>query len=171
MNQIEGRVVLVTGGAAGIGRALCEQLAAQGASVIVADINADVAQTVAAAIRQAGGHAESAHVDVSHAEEVDKLVNRAATTHGRLDCMVNNAAISVVGELRDGNVDDFRRVVDVNLFGVVHGTMAAYRVMVQQGFGHILNVSSVTGLMPTPLLSAYSTTKVGHRGFLHGSAG
>src|SRR5436190_20874632 len=118
MNQIEGRVVLVTGGAAGIGRALCEQLAAQGASVIVADINADVAQTVAAAIRQAGGHAESAHVDVSHAEEVDKLVNRAATTHGRLDCMVNNAAISVGVELRDGDVDDFRRVVEVKRFDV-----------------------------------------------------
>src|SRR5439155_5158787 len=163
--KLESRVALVTGGASGIGRALCEKLAADGASVVVSDINVAGAEDVAAAIRQRGGRTEAAQLDVSLAPEVDKLVNVVAATHGRLDYMFNNAAVAVVGELRDGNIEDFRRVVDVNLFGVVHGTMAAYRVMLRQGFGHIINVSSVTGFMPGPILSAYSTTKWAIIGF------
>jgi len=163
--KLESRVALVTGGASGIGRALCEKLAADGASVVVSDINVAGAEEVAAAIRQRGGRTEAAQLDVSLAPEVDKLVNDVAATHGRLDYMFNNAAVAVVGELRDGNVADFGRVVDVNLFGVVHGTMAAYRVMLRQGFGHIVNISSVTGLMPTPILTAYSTTKWAIVGF------
>ncbi len=123
------------------------------------------AEEVAAAIRHRGGKAEAAALDVSREEDVDKVVNDAMAAHGRLDYMFNNAAVAIVGELRDGNVADFRRVVDVNLMGVVHGTMAAYRVMSRQGFGHIVNLSSATGFMPTPILSAYSTTKWGIIGF------
>src|SRR5206468_10226121 len=104
-------------------------------------------------------------VDVSRETEVERTVSDIVATHGRLDYMFNNAAVAIVGELRDGNVADFRRVVDVNLFGVVHGTMAAYRVMLRQGFGHIVNISSVAGLMPTPILTAYSTTKWAIVGF------
>ena len=163
--KLESRVALVTGGASGIGRALCEKLAADGASVVVSDINVAGAEEVAAAIRQRGGRTEAAQLDVSLASEVDKLVNHVVATHERLDYMFNNAAVAVVGELRDGNLEDFRRVVDVNLFGVVHGTMAAYRVMLRQGFGHIVNISSVTGMMPTPILTAYSTTKWAILGF------
>jgi short-subunit dehydrogenase len=93
------------------------------------------------------------------------VVGEVVAQFGRLDFMINNAATAAIGELRDGNIEDFRRVVDVNLFGVVHGTMAAYRVMLRQGFGHILNVASITGLMPTPILTAYSTTKWAIVGF------
>ena len=162
---MKGSVAIVTGGAAGIGCALCEQLAAEGAVSVVADINLEGAEQVAGAIRKGGGRAEAERVDVSRWAEVEALVERVAATHGRLDFIFNNAAIAAVGELRDGNVDDFRRVVDVNLFGVIHGTMAAYRVMLGQGFGHIVNVASATGLMPTPILSAYSTTKWAIVGF------
>ena len=165
MHKLEHRVALVTGGASGLGRALCEQLAADGAFVIVTDINADGAEQIAAAIRQRGGRAAAMALDVSRETEVEQAVDEVVSTHGRLDYMINNAAVAIVGELRDGNVADFRRVVDVNLFGVVHGTMAAYRVMLRQGFGHIVNISSLVGLMPTPILTAYSTSKWAIIGF------
>jgi NAD(P)-dependent dehydrogenase (short-subunit alcohol dehydrogenase family) len=165
MHKLANRVALVTGGAFGIGRALCEQLAADGVFAVVADIHIGKAEEAAAAIRQHGGHAEAAPLDVSREAEVQHLVTNIVAAHGRLDYMFNNAAVAIVGELRDGNVADIRRVVDVNLFGVVHGTMAAYGVMLRQGFGHIVNISSVTGLMPTPILTAYSTTKWAIIGF------
>lgn len=165
MDELHNRIAIVTGGASGIGRALSEQLAAAGARVLVADIDAHAAEQVAASIRQRGAGAEAAHVDVSDAVQIEKLVGDTSAKHGRLDLIFNNAAVAAVGELRDGNMNDFRRVVEVNLFGVVHGTMAAYRVMLGQGFGHIVNISSITGLMPTPILSAYSTTKWAIVGF------
>jgi NAD(P)-dependent dehydrogenase (short-subunit alcohol dehydrogenase family) len=165
MPAFHGRTAIVTGGAAGIGRALCERLAEHGTRVVVADINGHGAEEVAALIRQRGAQAEAVQADVSDAAQVDTLIQGVAAEHGRLDFMFNNAAIAAVGELRDGNIEDFRRIVDVNLFGVVHGTMAAYRVMVRQGFGHIVNVSSMTGLMPTPIICAYSATKWAIVGF------
>lgn len=165
MHTFENRTAIVTGGAAGIGRALCERLAEFGARVVVADINGQGAEQVAELIRQRGAQAKAVQADVSNAAQIETLVCDTAAKDGRLDFMFNNAAVAAVGELRDGNIEDFRRIVDVNLFGVVHGTMAAYRVMLRQGFGSIVNVSSVTGLMPTPILSAYSTTKWAIIGF------
>ncbi|MBI3849556.1 MAG: SDR family oxidoreductase [Verrucomicrobia bacterium] len=165
MTKFANRTAIVTGGASGIGRALCDRLAAAEANVFVADIDIARAREVAAAIQTRGGRAEAVQADVSQAADTERLVTAVVTSHGRLDYMFNNAAVAIVGELRDGNVEDFRRVVDVNLFGVVHGTMAAYRVMLRQRFGHIVNISSVTGLMPTPILTAYSTTKWAIVGF------
>src|SRR5882724_4180599 len=165
MHNLANRVALVTGGASGIGRALCEQLALDGAFAVVADINIVAAKEVAKSIRQSGGRAEAVTLDVSHETDVNQVVSNVVAAHGRLDFMFNNAAIAIVGEFRDGNIADFRRVVDVNLFGVIHGTMAAYRVMLRQGSGHIVNISSMTGLMPTPILTAYSTTKWAIVGF------
>ena len=159
------KVAIVTGGAAGIGRALCEQLASDSIRVVIADIDLKAAQEVVSVIGKKGGHIEAKRVDVANTSEVETLVSDVIATHGRLDFIFNNAAVAAVGEARDGNVDDFRRVVDVNLFGVVHGSIAAYRAMLRQGFGHIVNISSVTGLMPTPTLSAYSTTKWAIIGF------
>jgi NAD(P)-dependent dehydrogenase (short-subunit alcohol dehydrogenase family) len=165
MRRFADQIALVTGGAAGIGCALCEQLAVGGAFVVVTDINAVGAEHVAAEIRQRGGRATAKAMDVSSETEVEQVVGEVVSTHKRLDYMFNNAAAAVVGEFRDGNVADFRRVVDVNLFGVVHGTMSAYRVMLRQGFGHIVNISSITGLMPTPILTAYSSSKWAIIGF------
>src|SRR5204863_6659898 len=104
-------------------------------------------------------------LDVSREADVGQLVSNVVAAHGHLDFMFNNAGIAIVGELRDGNVADFRRVVEVNLLGVVHGTMAAYGVMLRQGFGHIVNISSMTGMIPTPLITAYCTTKCAIIGF------
>ena len=98
-------------------------------------------------------------VDVSKFEEINSAVQAVFKKHGRLDFMFNNAGIAVAGELRDSTPEHWRKIVDVNLMGVVYGTLAAYKVMVLQCSGHIVNVSSVTGLMPTPILTLYGTTK------------
>jgi NAD(P)-dependent dehydrogenase (short-subunit alcohol dehydrogenase family) len=161
----KGAVAIVTGGGAGIGRGLCEQLAGHGARVVIADIDFENARQCAATLVQAGQRAEAVALDVSVAADVERVVNEVAARHGRLDYMFNNAAVAVAGELRDLAPGHFRRVIDVNLLGVVHGTMAAYRVMLRQRGGHIINVSSITGLLPTPMLIPYSATKYAIVGF------
>lgn len=140
-------------------RALCTELARRGAIVIAADINAEGAAGLASEISDGGGRAEAATVDVSHPHEVEKLVTDVASHHGRLDFMFNNAGITIVGEVRDMSLEHWKKIVDVNLMGVIYGTVAAYPVMIEQGYGHIVNTSSGFGLVPTPIGTAYSSTK------------
>jgi len=160
MDHFENKVAIVTGGASGIGRALCEELGQrEAAMVVVADINAEGAGQVASAINTAGGQARAAHLDVSRAEDVQKLIDETALEHGRLDFMFNNAGIALGGEVRDTDLEHWQRILDVNLWGVIYGTKAAYQVMVKQGFGHIVNTASLGGLIPEPMATAYATTK------------
>ncbi len=159
MTHFKDKVAIVTGGASGIGRALCEELGQRGAEVVVADINLGGAEGVASSILAAGGLARGVHLDVTQGEEVRKLVAQTATEEGHLDFMFNNAGICVVGEMRDMDLEHWQRLIDVNLWGVVHGTMAAYQVMLKQRFGHIVNAGSADGLVPFPMMAAYSATK------------
>ncbi len=156
MDTFKDKVAIVTGGASGIGRALCEELARRGAAaIVVADIDAEGAQEVAAANRCA----QAVHVDVCRAGDVQTLVDETTSRHGRLDLMINNAGVAICGEARDLTLDHWQRVLDVNLWGVIYGTTAAYRVMVEQGFGHIVNVASLDGLTPMPLATPYTAAK------------
>jgi len=149
---------LVTGGASGIGRALCHELAARGATVIAADIQADKARDVAARIKQQGGRAEGVELDVRDCAAVKSLVDGTAEQHGRLDYLFNNAGIVRSAPTLLYSIDDWHSVLDVNLRGVVHGVHAAYPLMVNQGFGHIVNTSSLAGLIPW-LGPAYTAAK------------
>jgi NAD(P)-dependent dehydrogenase (short-subunit alcohol dehydrogenase family) len=158
-NAFEDAVAIVTGGASGIGRCLAEQLMAAGARVVIADIDFEKAQQVASSLSSAEKRIEAVALDVARVADVESTVNAIVERHGRLDYMFNNAAVAVAGEFRDLLPEHFRRVLDVNVMGVVHGSMAAYRIMLRQRAGHIVNVSSMTGLLPTPMLSAYSTSK------------
>jgi NAD(P)-dependent dehydrogenase (short-subunit alcohol dehydrogenase family) len=153
------QVAIVTGGASGIGRALCEELARLGAIAIAADINFEGAQAVAAAIVASGGLAVAARLDVTRAEDVERLVEDTVRDHGRLDFMFNNAGIGVGGEVRDLTLDQWRKAIDINLWGVIYGATAAYKVMVRQGSGHIVNTASAAGLVGEPGLIPYSVTK------------
>jgi NAD(P)-dependent dehydrogenase (short-subunit alcohol dehydrogenase family) len=159
MDVFKEKIAIVTGGASGMGRAVCEELCRRGATVVVADINEEGAGQVASAINQTGGQAGAARVDVAREEEVRKLIDETVSEHGRLDYMFNNAGICVVGEERDVSLDHWRSVLDVNLFGVIYGTTAAYSVMVKQGFGHIVNTASLAGLIPATQEISYTASK------------
>ncbi len=159
MGGFEGRTAVVTGGASGIGRALCRALGREGAVVHVADINADGAKEVSDAIVSTGGRASFHAVDVARQEEVKQLIRDAVTRTGRLDYMFNNAGIAIGGEVRDMDDADWKHIIDVNLWGVIYGTADAYSLMARQGFGHIVNTASLAGLIPVPLETAYCTTK------------
>ena len=161
MSEFRDKVAIVTGGASGIGRALCEELGRRGAVVVVADIDHEGAQKVAQVIGDGGGLASSVEVDVAEEMAVKGLVGEAAVEHGRLDYMFNNAGIGVGGEQRDMPGELWRRVVEVDLMGVVHGTAAAYSLMVRQGYGHIVNTSSMAGLIGVPTSVSYTAAKFG----------
>jgi NAD(P)-dependent dehydrogenase (short-subunit alcohol dehydrogenase family) len=153
------QITIVTGGASGIGRALCEELARQGATVIIGDINLSGAQDVASTIAASGGVAFAARVDVRQAGDVQALVDEAVERHGRLDLIFNNAGIGAGGEIRDLSLEHWRAAVEVNLMGVIHGVAAAYPVMVRRGAGQIVNIASLAGLIPSPGLAPYAATK------------
>ncbi len=155
------RSAIITGGASGIGRAIGEELAREGAHVVLADRNGPQAEAAAASIERAGGRATAARLDVTDADAVEALVRETAAEHGSLDYIFNNAGIAITGEAKDHSLDDWNKTLDVNLRGVVHGVHAAYEVMREQGHGHIVNVASLAGLIPAVNEIAYAAAKHG----------
>ena len=152
---------IITGGASGIGRALAEELARRDCEVVLADLQIELAQEVASKIQDSGGKAEAMKVDVVDFPAVEKLVQTTVKRTGRLDYMFNNAGIAVAGSVDLYGIEDWNYVVDVNLRGVINGVQAAYKRMIAQGFGHIVNTASMAGLMPGPGNVSYTMTKHG----------
>jgi NAD(P)-dependent dehydrogenase (short-subunit alcohol dehydrogenase family) len=158
MNPFSGKTAVVTGGAAGIGRELCMELANRGCRVFVADINQEGAEETVSTITAAGGTAESVITDMRDPDAVDRLVEKAASG-GALDYMFNNAGVIMFGEFRDMELEDWRHFIDSDIMTVVYGTRSAYRLMIEQGHGHIVNVSSVFGIFPFALATGYTAVK------------
>ncbi len=161
MQRFENAVAIVTGGGMGLGEALCEELGRRGSTVVVADIDGDAARRVAGHLEQSGASALAVRVDVANEAAVTQLIESAMAEYGRVDYMINNAGIAIGGDSRDLSMQQWRRVLDVDLMGVVYGTVHAYQVMARQGHGHIVNISSLSGLVPQPGNIPYCTSKHG----------
>ncbi len=159
MNKFKQKIAIITGGASGIGLSLCEELALRGAVVIIADINGEPAKKAADSIIKAGGKAEAATLDVTDIEKFKRLARGTVKKYGRLDYIFNNAGIVIKGEIDEYTIKDWRKIIDVNLLGVVNGINAAYPLMKAQGFGHIVNTASMAGLIPGPNYAPYCASK------------
>jgi len=155
--ELEGRVAIVTGGASGIGRACVERLAAEGAAVVIADLDLDAAREVAATL---GDRVDAVATDISDPDQVQAMVDFAVERFGGLHVLVNNAGVAsaMVRFLHD-DLEDFRRVTDINLGGVLLCTQRAARHMKDHGGGSIVNLSSTAGVDAGAGLITYRATK------------
>lgn len=154
-----GEVAIITGGAQGIGLAIAEQLAERELELALFDVQAEKLAESAETLRKRGARVRTSVVDVRDAPALEREVRAVASAAGRLDYMFNNAGIAIAGRVEAMSLEDWDRLIDVNVRGVVHGVQAAYPIMRAQRRGHLVNTASVAGLMPCPSLVAYSATK------------
>ena len=161
--NIDGKVVVITGASSGLGEATAKHLSTLGASVVLGARRADRLQALADEINHAGGKAQAVATDVTDRDQVKRLVDTAVETYGRIDVMLNNAGLMPHSPLERLKVDDWERMIDVNLKGVLYGIAAALPHMKAQRSGHIINVSSVAGHKVGPGGAVYSATKYGVR--------
>jgi meso-butanediol dehydrogenase/(S,S)-butanediol dehydrogenase/diacetyl reductase len=158
--RLEGKTIIVTGAARGIGRAAAERLAREGANIVIGDIDQDEAKAAVAAIETGGGHAAAQWVDVAERESVRALVAAAVARYGPLHVMFNNAGIAQAVPLIDTTEDQFSRLMRINALGVMIGIQEAARQFIAQGGGgKIVNTASVAGKQGFALVGAYSASK------------
>jgi NAD(P)-dependent dehydrogenase (short-subunit alcohol dehydrogenase family) len=163
--QVKNKVCVITGASSGIGAACAKAMAAQGAIVIGCDLRLDMLETVAEEINQSGGRMEAYQVDVSDRDGVFALADRIEKDHGGADVVLNNAGVAHSAPVEEITMDNFQWVMDIDFWGVVHGTQAFLPHMLKRGSGHIANVSSIFGLIGVPNQSAYNAAKFAVLGF------
>ena len=155
----ESKVILITGASSGIGEATARVLARAGHVVVLGARRADRLATVVAEIRDAGGQAYSQQLDVTSAAQVASFVDAARADHGRVDVIVNNAGLMPLSPLEAGKLEEWDRMIDVNVRGVLHGIRAGLPVMREQGFGQFVNVASTGAHEVVPTAAVYCATK------------
>lgn len=162
MEQLEGRVAVVTGGGSGIGRAVATQLAGAGMHVVVADIQQDALDATVADLAQAGRRVIGVRTDVSDGDSVKALADAAVTEFGAVHLVHNNAGVGVGGPIWAHTERDWQWVLGVNLWGVIHGIRVFVPLMLEQGGpAHVVNTASMAGLISVPYLGAYNVSKHG----------
>jgi NAD(P)-dependent dehydrogenase (short-subunit alcohol dehydrogenase family) len=156
------RVAVVTGAASGIGLALAERFAAEGMKIVMADVEADALERAAAALRGRAAAVLATRVDVSKADDVERLARETYAAFGAAHVVCNNAGVAVIGAVHEHSLADWQWVMGVNLWGVIHGVRAFVPRMLAGGDeGHIVNTASMAGLTTAPFMSVYDVTKHG----------
>ncbi|CCD85276.1 Putative Short-chain dehydrogenase/reductase (modular) [Bradyrhizobium sp. ORS 285] len=165
MRDLRGKRVVITGASSGIGRATALALAREGASLVLAARREDVLKDVAAECETFGGRAVAVGTDVTNADAVKQLAERAVQTFGGIDVWINNAGTGVFGAYQDADIALHRKTIEVNLLGTMNGAYAALPVFLRQRRGTLINNISLGGWAPTPFAAAYTASKFGLRGF------
>ncbi len=160
--RLEGKVALITGAAGGIGAAAARRMVQEGAQLLLTDADEQGAQRVAAELGD--GRAEALGHDVTTEERWQEVIVHALDAHGRIDVLLNNAGVFLAAPLTETLVEDFRRVIDINVTGVFLGMRSVTPAMIEQSAGSVINLSSVAGLMGSPFLMAYAASKWAVRG-------
>lgn len=166
--KLNGEVALITGASSGIGEAIARHLGRVGARLVLGARRAERLGGVARAVNEAGGDAVAVAADVTRREDLERLVAEAQRRYGRLDVLVNNAGIMPLSLMRARRVDEWDRMIDVNLRGVLYGIAAALPVFEAQGSGHVINVTSVGDRVVVPTAAVYSATKFAVRALSEG---
>lgn len=165
MRQFKDKVCVITGAGSGIGAACARAMAKEGAIIIGADLRMEMLQSVADDVNEAGGRMEAHQLDVADRDAVFALAAKVEKTHGAADLVLNNAGVAHGAPVAEMTMDNFQWVMDIDFWGVVHGTQAFLPAMIARGSGHIANVSSIFGLIGVPTQSAYNAAKFGVLGF------
>jgi short-subunit dehydrogenase len=164
VRSFQDKVAVVTGAASGIGRALAQELARRGAELALVDVSEAALAETAASIAATGRRVTTHVVDVADAARMEALAEAVVAAHGRVELLVNNAGVSVTGTFEEQSLDDWRWIVGVNFWGVVHGCKFFLPHLRKNAEGHIVNLSSTFGIVGMPTQSSYSATKFAVRG-------
>lgn len=159
MKRVDNKIVIVTGGALGMGRTHSVLLAKEGATVIVTDVNESEGNNTVKIIKDAGGQAEFLSLNVANEDNWATVTNSVVEKYGKIDILVNNAGILMFKQVQDTSADDFKKIFDVNVNGVFYGTKAVLAGMQKAGAGSIINISSMYGLIGAPGAAAYIASK------------
>ncbi|KAF0807522.1 short-chain dehydrogenase/reductase family protein [Alcanivorax sp. S71-1-4] len=165
MKVLENRVAVITGAASGIGKALAEQLAAAGCRLAISDVNSKDLEALAKTLRANGHEVHSEKLDVADRQAFYDYAERVHAHYGQVNLVINNAGVALGATVEDMNYDDFEWLMGINFWGVVYGTKAFLPFLKQADEAHIVNISSVFGLVGIPTQSAYNAAKFAVRGF------
>ncbi|MBM4362736.1 MAG: SDR family NAD(P)-dependent oxidoreductase [Deltaproteobacteria bacterium] len=165
MKSFRDKVAAVTGAGSGIGRALALELAAEGAHLSLSDINRESVDETAALVKSRGVRVTTARLDVADREAVHAWAARTVEDHGRANLIVNNAGVALAGSIEGASYEDFEWLMGINFWGVVHGTRAFLPHLRASGEGHVVNISSLFGILAVPSQGAYNASKFAVRGF------
>ncbi|UPK37218.1 SDR family oxidoreductase [Bradyrhizobium sp. 186] len=168
MFDLKGKVVAITGASSGIGEAAARLLATAGAKVVLGARRTDRLEAIVAHIRREGGDADFLTIDVSKRKDLERLVKKAGDRFGRLDVLIGNAGLMPLSPLDQLKVDEWERMIDVNIKGVLYGIAAALPIFRKQGSGHFINISSVAGHRVSPNGAVYAGTKFAVRAISEG---
>ena len=167
MQELKGKVAIVTGGGRGLGSAICRMLGEDGAIAIVADIRSELAQKVALEIQAEGGKAQALQLDVCDAVAVEKAISEIVNHYGQIDILINNAGVDVTLPVDELSVEDWNRIIAVNLSGPFIMSKFVLPAMKQQQSGNIVNITSTAAKRAWANASAYHASKWGLLGFNH----